>query len=298
MLLMKHKFILLYLVLVFPFLNSFSQFKYIYYFDGSLNSCAKTAAKFTGYGTMENNLVAVRILDNFTQHPVIIAHYTDSSLAVNHGLFTSFFYNGKKESEGNYEKNTENGLWRKWDTSGHMIKSTIYDHGIKTDSAVFYYQPNGKLSEYKSTEIKNDKQQIISYNDTGKIISEALFIGQKGIVKTYTGTEIKIDTVYSKEEIEASFPGGEEGWNRYIRLTIMHNIDELTNDNRSGTCIVRFLIDKDGRVDNVKALTMEGSVLAKITVKAISKGPRWNPAMQYGKAVNAYREQPISFTLQ
>jgi hypothetical protein len=270
----------------------------MYYFDGNLNSCAKSVAKFTGFGTIENNLIAVRILDNFTQHQVIIAHYTDSSLAVNHGLFTSFFYNGNKESEGNYENNIENGLWKKWDTASHLIKSIIYDHGKKTDSTVFYYQTNGKLSERKLTDIKNDKQQIISYNDTGKVISEALFIGQKGIVKIYNGSEIKIDTVYSKEEIDASFPGGEEGWNRYIRLAIMHNIDELTNDNRSGTCILRFLIDKEGRVNNVMALTMQGSVLAKMAVKAITKGPRWIPAMQYGRAVNAYREQPITFTLQ
>jgi len=43
---------------------------------------------------------------------------------------------------------------------------------------------------------------------------------------------------------------------------------------------------------------MQGSVLAEVAVNAIRNGPKWIPAEQYGRKVNAFREQPVSFTVQ
>lgn len=106
------------------------------------------------------------------------------------------------------------------------------------------------------------------------------------------------DKVFTKVEIEASFPGGDGGWARYVKRAIEANIDELTDAGQSGTCRVRFIVSKDGSVSNVEALTMKGTKLAEIAVNAIRKGPKWTPAQQNGRHVNAYREQPVTFTIQ
>lgn len=106
------------------------------------------------------------------------------------------------------------------------------------------------------------------------------------------------DKVFTKVEIEASFPGGDGGWARYVKKAIEGNIDELTDAGESGTCRVRFIVSKDGSVSSVEALTMKGSKLAEIAVNAIRKGPKWTPAQQNGRHVNAYREQPVTFTIQ
>lgn len=106
------------------------------------------------------------------------------------------------------------------------------------------------------------------------------------------------DKVFTKVEIEASFPGGDGGWARYVKRAIEANIDELTDAGESGTCRVRFIVSKDGTVSNVEALTMKGSKLAEVAVNAIRKGPKWTPAQQNGRHVNAYREQPVTFTIQ
>lgn len=106
------------------------------------------------------------------------------------------------------------------------------------------------------------------------------------------------DKVFTKVEIEASFPGGDGGWARYVKKAIEANIDELTEAGESGTCRVRFIVSKDGTVSSVEALTMKGSKLAEIAVNAIRKGPHWTPAQQNGRHVNAYREQPVTFTIQ
>jgi len=106
------------------------------------------------------------------------------------------------------------------------------------------------------------------------------------------------DKVFTKVEIEASFPGGDGGWARYVKKAIESNIDDLTDAGESGTVRIRFIVSKDGTVSDVEALTMKSSKLAEIAKNAIRKGPKWTPAQQNGRFVNAYREQPVTFTIQ
>lgn len=103
------------------------------------------------------------------------------------------------------------------------------------------------------------------------------------------------DKVFTKVEIEASFKGS---WGAYVKKEIESHIDELTDAGESGTVRIRFIVSKDGSVSDVEALNMKSSKLAEIAVNAIRKGPRWTPAQQNGRFVNAYREQPVTFTIQ
>jgi periplasmic protein TonB len=95
-------------------------------------------------------------------------------------------------------------------------------------------------------------------------------------------------------EIEAKFKGN---WGAYVQKEIEKNIDELIDAGVTGTCIVRFVVSKDGSVSNVEAVTMKGTKLAEVAVNAIRKGPKWIPAIQNGGPVNAYRQQPITFKI-
>lgn len=103
------------------------------------------------------------------------------------------------------------------------------------------------------------------------------------------------DKVFTKVEIEASFPGGASAWTRYVTRAIQSNQDEFTESD-FGTCVVKFIVDKTGKVSQVEATTMKGSKLAEIATNAIRKGPNWTPAQQNGRYVNAYRLQPVTLT--
>ncbi|MBM3444508.1 MAG: energy transducer TonB [Bacteroidetes bacterium] len=115
------------------------------------------------------------------------------------------------------------------------------------------------------------------------------------------------DKVFQKVEIDAEFPGGANGWTRYVTREIERNIDELQDDGRSGTVVVLFIVDKEGMVSEVRALPCgeagvgnclpPNSKLAEIAVNAIRKGPKWKPAIQNGRNVKAYRRQPVTFQL-
>lgn len=105
-------------------------------------------------------------------------------------------------------------------------------------------------------------------------------------------------SIFEKVEIEASFPGGEQAWNRYVQQQLELHIDKLSRNKKSaGTCEIQFIVNKDGSIINVEALTLKNSLLAKILVKAIKDGPKWVPAFQHGRAVKAYRRQKVRFKL-
>lgn len=116
------------------------------------------------------------------------------------------------------------------------------------------------------------------------------------------------DKVFQKVEIDAEFLGGTGAWTKYVTREIERNMDELTEDGKSGTVVVLFIVDKEGAVSEVRALPCgeagvancvgPGSKLAEVAVAAIKKGPKWKPAVQNGKNVKAYRRQPVTFRLE
>jgi protein TonB len=116
------------------------------------------------------------------------------------------------------------------------------------------------------------------------------------------------DKVFQKVEIEAEFPGGSSGWQKFVTREIERNIDELQDDGKSGTTVIQFIVDKEGKVSEVRALPCNeagvgnclgpGTKLAEIAVNAIRRGPAWKPAVQNGRNVKAYRRQPVTFQLQ
>ncbi len=169
----------------------------------------------------------------------------------------------------------------------------------------------GKLSEFNKTSIKlnikNDtipkkhgKDSATKDNEVNVAIYDSTGnpIGYKNINPKMTDDEVRqIPIIFTKVEVEPSFPGGDQAWARYIKKIIENKIDELVKDNQSGTCRIRFIVNADGTVSNIVILSMQGTKLAEVAMEAIRKGPSWNPAMQNGHIVTAYKEQPITFTI-
>lgn len=103
------------------------------------------------------------------------------------------------------------------------------------------------------------------------------------------------DTVFEKVEVEATFPGGNEAWNKYVYDALIKVNFFSWKKSDHGICRIRFIVNKNGNISNVHAVNMKKTRLAKFGIRIIENGPRWIPAMQDGKTVNAYREQPVGF---
>ena len=107
------------------------------------------------------------------------------------------------------------------------------------------------------------------------------------------------DRIFDRVEIEASFPGGDDGWRKYLGA----NIDPDTpikHKARRGKyqVVIKFIVNKDGDISDVKAETSFGHGMEEEAIRVIKNGPKWMPAMQDGRKVNAYRRQPITFVVE
>lgn len=104
--------------------------------------------------------------------------------------------------------------------------------------------------------------------------------------------------VFEKVEVEAQFPGGEGAWRNYLQrnLNASAPIDNGAPEGQY-TVVVQFIVDKEGNISDVKALTNHGYGMEEEAVRAIKRGPKWTPAIQNGRNVKAYRKQPITFVV-
>ena len=74
----------------------------------------------------------------------------------------------------------------------------------------------------------------------------------------------------------------------------------VDNDAPAGsyTVIIQFVVDTDGSISDIKALTNHGYGLEQEAIRVIKKATKWEPAFQNGRHVKAYRKQPITFQVE
>lgn len=106
-------------------------------------------------------------------------------------------------------------------------------------------------------------------------------------------------TIFVRVENEAEFPGGRQAWFRYLQQHLNPNTP-FENGAPTGTyqVIVKFVVSKDGAISDVTGETKFGYGMEAEAIKIISRGPKWKPALQNGRNVNAYRRQPITFIVE
>jgi protein TonB len=52
-----------------------------------------------------------------------------------------------------------------------------------------------------------------------------------------------------------------------------------------------------GSITGITAETYYGYGMEEEAIRVIKKGPKWIPAVQYGRKVKAYRRQPLTFAV-
>ena len=297
---MRKQILLLFIfcVSIFCIAKSQSSKRYVYYLDATLTSVEKSKAVVLGEGSYENGLFRLNCYSMNRDKLFLTAYCTDSTISEFNGLFTSFHLNGSREEEGNYENGSKEGLWQKWDTLQRKIDSTIYLQDQPTVSTTFSYYKNGALSYTTTKDSLLDTYSSVSYTKEGLKSSEVFFQGQKGLVKSFTENGIVIDSVFTREEKEAGFPGGEKGWRSYLEQNLNPDVP-VKRKSPPGTYNVRikFIVQKDGSITDISAETSFGYGMEEEVIRVITKGPKWIPAVQYGRKVKAYRIQPVTFVV-
>ena len=106
------------------------------------------------------------------------------------------------------------------------------------------------------------------------------------------------DQVFTKVEIEASVDM--KMWKRHLESQLQRYIEDAASQGMAPgqyTVQVRFLVERDGSINDVHALNDPGYGLGKGAEDVVRRGPKWNPGEQNGRKVRSYHTQPITFVV-
>ena len=110
--------------------------------------------------------------------------------------------------------------------------------------------------------------------------------------KSYTNQDEPFVIVEEMPE----FPGGEKAVLMYIAENVVYP-QEAKNNNIEGTVYVKFVVNSEGKVENVTTLRGVDPLLDQEAIKVIENMPEWKPGYQSGKPVSVTMTVPIRFQI-
>lgn len=138
-----------------------------------------------------------------------------------------------------------------------------------------------------NTRAKKEPELSISNNRPKSITSEYSIVDKEE-------EPVKIYTVV---EQDPEFPGGLEARNKFIADNIKY--PQIARDNNiTGKVFVTFVVEKDGRLTNIKLLRDIGGGCGKEAIRIVQNMPKWIPGKSRGKNVRVQVNMPVNFTLE
>lgn len=107
------------------------------------------------------------------------------------------------------------------------------------------------------------------------------------------------NTIYEKVDVEAVFRGGTENFIEYVKQNFQYPV-RCTEEGINGYVLLRFVVDKNGRISEIKALEETAACLefTQEAIRVAKRSPPWIPAQFNGKSVSSYRTIPIRLDLE
>ena len=105
------------------------------------------------------------------------------------------------------------------------------------------------------------------------------------------------ETVFVVIEQMPEFPGGQQAMFKYLSENVKYPVIARENGIQ-GTCIVQFVVNKDGSIVDVTVVRSGGDPsLDKEAIRVIKTMPKWRPGMHKGKPVRVKYTVPVTFKL-
>ena len=125
-----------------------------------------------------------------------------------------------------------------------------------------------------------------------------LLVALMGIFATQnTYAQQEENQVYTAPETKPQYPGGEAALMQYIASAIQYPTMAI-NANVQGRVVVQFIVEKDGRIGEVKVVRGQHPALDAEVVRAVKNIPeKFIPGKVNGKIVRCFFALPINFKL-
>src|ERR1700748_1826871 len=92
------------------------------------------------------------------------------------------------------------------------------------------------------------------------------------------------------------FPGGMAALATYLGNNI-HYPPKAKKDNVTGKAVIRFVVEKDGSIDNVEIVRDLEDGCGAEAKRVVAAMPAWKPGKMKGEPVSVYYTLPVSFKL-
>ena len=113
---------------------------------------------------------------------------------------------------------------------------------------------------------------------------------------TSTAQTKKNNMVFDVVEVMPQYPGGQIAMLKYI-MENMKYPKQAMKEGIQGRVAVRFIVEKDGSISDVKPILSVHPLLNKEAVRVVKSMPKWSPGKQNGKPVRVRFNLPIMFKL-
>jgi hypothetical protein len=287
-----------------PLLSFCQQYTHIYYMDEGFTSVEKTKAFFTCKGYYDKDSFKLDCFTEKTGALVLSACFTDSAIGTLNGYYRQYFSDSVIQTKGYYQNNLKHGVWEEWNDEGQKTDSALYEKGIRLRYARYSYvnnhnNYNNGIHSYSYSDSLTNEGYTFFYSDSGTVSGEMRKVGDREVLTSFDKNGKTVDTLIGKPEVEAAFPGGNTAWTRYLEKSLGgFNPADYGADNGKWQVLVRFLVDTDGTISNIKPETNFGHKMEEMVVTLLKKGPKWKPAIHNGKPVKALRLQPVTFIVE
>jgi TonB family protein len=197
-----------------------------------------------------------------------------------HGAYREYsFETDSLMVEGNYFNGEKIGAWRSYHTSGALSKEEFYEDGLR-EGAYMYYDTLGAITE--SGVMAADTVQILS-------VGKMPVMGLIERMPQFPGCETIEDAKERKRCADREML-------EYVYGNIKYP-SRARNRGVEGMAMADFVVEKDGRVTNVRVLHGLNEDISK-EVERIMKGmPVWHPGYEQGKPVRVKFNLPVKFKL-
>ena len=102
--------------------------------------------------------------------------------------------------------------------------------------------------------------------------------------------------IYWSAEQMPQFHGGEAALTKYIKTHIQYPAEALKN-RIEGRVVVQFVVDKKGKIGDVKVVQSVDKELDEEAVRVCKSLPKFAPGRRNGKAVSVWYTLPVTFKL-
>ncbi len=107
----------------------------------------------------------------------------------------------------------------------------------------------------------------------------------------FKSMSVDTDSTYYDVETPASFPGGQQRLNEFIKQNLV-----IPQDAKGKTIVVRFKVERYGEVNRIHIIDYCSNVyMGAEAIKVVRKMGPWNPAKIQGIEVASFYELPIRF---